>query len=93
MYYLWKKLRSGNPAVSPLQCAHITLELSYNSLILSPQTLELSSDQKTPGAGLVWKRRGKKTLKIAKVGASLGIFPGRSSQWLQEGTQPREKSK
>lgn len=55
VYYLWEKLGPGNPAFRPLQCAQITLDLSYNSLILCSETLEPASDQETADAGLVGK--------------------------------------
>lgn len=80
MYYLWEKLRSGNPAPGPLKCAQITLDLLYNSLILSSKTLELASDQEAPDAGLVWRTWGKKNPYHCNMGASWGIFPEGSSR-------------
>lgn len=72
-YYLWEKLGPGNPALNPLKRAQITLDFSYNSLILLSQSLDVASDQETPDAGLVWRIRGKKMLITAKVGASGGF--------------------
>lgn len=89
--HLWEKSGSRNPALSPLKCAQITLDLSYNSLILSSQTLELASDQEAPDAGLVWRTRGKKTLITAKVEASLGILLGRSSDDCKRGPGQGER--
>lgn len=70
VHYLWEKLGPGHPAFSPPQCAQITLDLSYNSLIFCLETLELASDQETPDAGLRGRGRGKNTLITAEVEAS-----------------------
>lgn len=72
---LWEKSGSRNPALRPLKCAQVTLDLLYNSLILSSQTLELASDQEAPDAGLVWRTRGKKTLITAKMEGIFGNSP------------------
>lgn len=63
----------GNPALCPLKRAQITLDFSYNSLILSPKTLEVASDQEAPDAGLAWRIRGKKMLITAEVGTCEGF--------------------
>lgn len=69
MYYLWEELGPGNPALCPLKRAQITLDFSYNSLILRSQTLEVASDQEAPDAGLAWRIKEKENAHHCRNGA------------------------
>lgn len=51
-FYLWEKFGPWHAALSPLKRAQVSLNLSYNRLILGSQPLELASDQEAPDAGL-----------------------------------------